>query len=120
MGIANDTGFNIQTIFTTDLAALQHNPATYYSLAGTININTANGLVQRSTIDIEMQIIKADGTALTGWFRERAVITPPGGSLYRLSGSEIRNHLYFATTPGNATLYVAAKKNGIVRQLPVI
>jgi hypothetical protein len=32
----------------------------------------------------------------------------------------MRNHLYFATAPGNGTLYVAVQKNGVVRQLPVI
>jgi hypothetical protein len=32
----------------------------------------------------------------------------------------LRNHLYFATAPGNATLFVAEKKNGIVAQLPVM
>ena len=72
-------------------------------------------------IDIEMQVIKVDGTAVTGWFYERAVITPPMvGVQYRLSGYAIRNYLYFATAPGNATLYVAAKKNGIITQLPVV
>jgi len=72
-------------------------------------------------IDIEMQVIKADRTAITGWFEGQAVITPPlAGMQYRLSGSMIRDHLYFATAPGNATLYVATKKNGIITQLPVV
>ncbi|KAK9364756.1 hypothetical protein V1509DRAFT_635331, partial [Lipomyces kononenkoae] len=51
-----------------------------------------------------------------------AVITvpEPGGPQCRLSGSAMRNFLYFATAPGNSTLYVAKKKNGIISQLPVI
>jgi len=58
-----------------------------------------------------MQIIKADGTAVTPWFRETAVITPLEAS-YRLSRNAMRNHLYFATAPGNTALFVAEKKNG--------
>jgi hypothetical protein len=67
-----------------------------------------------------MQIIKADGTAITGWFGERAVVTPVVGTHYRLSGSAIRHHLYSATALGNTALYVAVEKHGIVSQLPVI
>jgi len=104
-----------------DLAALQYNPATYYGPIFPLEINTAGGRVLRMVSRIEMQVIKADGTAVTEWFEERAVITPlMGGMRYRLSGNVIRDHLYFATAPGNAMLYVAVKKNGIVTQLPVV
>ena len=104
-----------------DLAALQYNPATYRGPVFPLNIDTAGGQVLRMGIRIEMQVIKADGTAVTEWFKERAVITPPTAAMqYRLSGSAIRDHLYFATAPGNVMLYVAAKKNGIITQLPVV
>jgi hypothetical protein len=70
---------------------------------------------------IETQIIKADGTVITPWFRQLAVVLPlQSGIQYRLSGRAIRNHLYFATAPGNANLFVAQKKNGITTQLPVV
>ncbi|KAK9326561.1 hypothetical protein V1520DRAFT_329899 [Lipomyces starkeyi] len=92
VSIANDTGSNKQTIFTTDL------------------------------IILEMQITEADGTAISSWFEEVAVITvpEPGAPQCRLSGNAMRNFLYFATAPGNLTLYVAKKKNGIISQLPVV
>src|SRR5271163_1385 len=117
----NDTGSNIQTIFPTDLAALRYDPSTYLGDLGMFAITTANGDAFRNRIMIEMQIIKADGTAITPWFWEVAVDTPlQSGMQWRLSGNAMRNHLYFATAPGNANLFVAEKKNGITTQLPVV
>ena len=117
----NDTGCNIQTLLPTDRAALGYNQLTYQGHLGAVNVGTANGVVRRRRIVIETQIIKADGTVITPWFRENAVILPPQpGIQYRLSGREIRNHLYFATAPGNANLFVAEKKSGITTQLPVV
>ena len=117
----NDTGSNIQTIFSTDLTALRYDQATYLGNLGALSITTAGGVIFRDRIMIEMQITKADGTAITPWFRETAVVTPlQAGIQHRLSGNAMRDHLYFATAPGNVTLFVAEKKNGITTQLPVI
>ncbi|KAK9319578.1 hypothetical protein V1517DRAFT_348948 [Lipomyces orientalis] len=122
VSIANDTGSDRQTIFATDLAFLDYNPYTYTGRLGPIFMSTASGGIYRKQIFIEMQISRADGTAVSPWFAEIAVITPaqPGVPQYRLSGNAMRNFLYFATSPGNTTLYVAEKKNGIISQLPVI
>ncbi|KAK9318986.1 hypothetical protein V1517DRAFT_79840 [Lipomyces orientalis] len=122
VSIANDTGSNTQTIFTTDLAFLGYNPHTYTGRLGPTFLSTASGGIYRQQIVLEMQIIEADGTAISSWFEEVAVITvpEPGVPLCRLSGNAMRNFLYFATAPGNSTLYVAKKKNGIISQLPVI
>ncbi len=65
-----------------------------------------------------MKMMKGDGTALTPWFLEQA--GSPQDFPPRLSGNVMRNHIYFATAPGNATLFVAQKKNGIVSQLPIM
>lgn len=117
----NDTGCNIQTLLPTDLAALGYNQLTYRGHRGTADLDTANGTIRRRRIVIETQIIKADGTVITPWFRQLAVVLPlQSGIQYRLSGRAIRNHLYFATAPGNANLFVAQKKNGITTQLPVV
>ena len=103
------------------MAALGYNQVTYLGSLGTLSITTAGGVIYRERIEIEMQITKADGTAVTPWFRENAVITPlQSGIQDRLSGNAMRNHLYFATAPGNANLFVAQKKNGITTQLPVV
>jgi hypothetical protein len=117
----NDTGCSIQTLFSTDLAALGYDRLTYRGHRGIANIRTGNGVIRRRRIVIETQIIKADGTAITPWFRQNAVVLPlQSGIQYRLSGRAIRNHLYFATAPGNTNLFVAQKKNGITTQLPVV
>ena len=116
----NDTGCSIQTLFSTDLDALGYDESTYRGHKGTTDISTANGVVSRRKIAIETQIVKADGTAITPWFEQNAVILPQSGLQYRLSGRAIRDHLYFATAPGNANLFVAQKKNGITTQLPVV
>ena len=116
----NDTGCSIQTLFSTDLTAVGYDQLTYRGHKGTADIGTANGVVSRRRIAIETQILKADGTAITPWFGQNAVVLPQSGIQYRLSGRAIRDHLYFATAPGNANLFVAQKKNGIVTQLPVV
>jgi hypothetical protein len=117
----NDTGSNLQTVFPTDLAALRYNQFTYRGCLGVFPTSTASGVVYQERVVIEMQIIKADGTTMTPWFRETAVVTPlQPGINYRLSGSAMRNHLYFATAPGNVNLFVAEKKSGITTQLPVM
>ena len=117
----NDTGCTLQTLFSADLTALGYSPLTYWGHRGTADITTGNGGIRRRVIVIETQITKADGTAITPWFTEDAMILPlQSGVQYRLSGSETRNHLFFATAPGNANLFVAQKKSGIVTQLPVV
>lgn len=111
----------MQTIFTTDLINLHYNPNTYQGRMGVIPVATANGVVAREWIMIEIQLIKANGTIASPWFRESALITPvQPGPQYRLSGTAMRNRLYFATAPGNTTLFISEKKNGIVTQLPVV
>lgn len=120
--IANDTGSNIQTVFISDLAQLNYNPNTYRCPLLPVTITTASGMVVRQQIYIEVQLCRVDGTAASPWFHEMAVITPatPGVDQTRLSGERIRNFFYFATAPGNAMLYIAMKKNGIVSQLPAV
>jgi len=120
--IANDTGSNVQTVFTSDLASLNYDPNTYRGLVEPAMVTTAGGVVVREQILIEMQLARADGTAASPWFPELAVITPitPEVQQARLSGEGIRKLFYFATAPGNETLYVAMKKGGIVSQLPAV
>src|SRR2546421_9953757 len=89
----NDTGSNLQTIFPTDLAALRYNQPTYQGYLGVFHIGTANGVALRERIVIEMQITKADGTTITPWFRENAVITPlqPGIQISALGKCDARS-----------------------------
>jgi len=117
--ILNDTGSNAQTIFRADLHNLLYNPQTYQGYRGVVRVTTAGGVVLREQIEIEMQVLKADGTGVSPWFREIGLVAPQALQ-FRLSGNAMRNHLYFATSPGNGILFVARKKNGIMAQLPVV
>jgi hypothetical protein len=118
--IVNDTGSNIQTIFTSDLQTLNYNQNTYRGNLGNEHIFTPAGPVHRALIRIQIQLADANGMEMTPWLLETAVITPSQLGLPRLSGLALCNSVYFATAPGNTTLYVAVKKNGIVSQLPVV
>ena len=60
---------------------------------GFVQVGTANGVVARERVIIEIQLIKADGTIVSPWFFETAVITPVqlGVMQLRLSGNAMRN-----------------------------
>src|SRR5215470_13883658 len=74
--IVNDTGSNIQTVFTSDLALLNYDPNTYQSPMGPAAITMASGVVVRQRIYIEVQSARVDGTAASPWFTELAMIMP--------------------------------------------
>lgn len=81
--IGNDTGSNILTIFPTDLIALRYDPQTYGGDMGIIAIDTPNGVCNREKVAVEIMLVRADGSPVTGWFVEAAAITPvtPGYQL---------------------------------------
>lgn len=117
--IHNDTDSNLLTLFDSDLAVLQFNQTLHNNaLQGIQLITTAAGQVYQSVISIEMQIVTSSLEELTPWFEEIAVIQQDGPDAIRLSGARMRDHLYFATAPGNHHLYVAQKKAGLMRLLP--
>ena len=58
------------------LTALGYNELTYRGHRGITDITTGNGVIRRRRIEIETQIITADGTAITPWFTQNAVILP--------------------------------------------
>ncbi|CAG8931552.1 unnamed protein product [Penicillium salamii] len=80
-------------------------------------LSTANGPIWLAHFTIEMQIINAASVALTPWFEQLAVVKHWGPDKIRLSGDKMREHLFFATAPGNRTLYVSNKKAGLMRTL---
>jgi hypothetical protein len=101
VGILNDTGSNLQTVFDNDLVSLGYNPQTYQGNMGQVYIETANGIVARQGIVVEMQLRKINWERASDWFVENGVIVPFGPNITRLSGSGVRSSLYFATAPGN-------------------
>ncbi|KAM5436677.1 hypothetical protein McanMca71_001793 [Microsporum canis] len=115
----NDTGSNMLTVFDTDLIALAI-PPTYGGFGSYVSMSTAGGQVQRQHIVVEVQLLDSQGNPVSDWVLEHGIVTPASLGTARLSGDGMRQYLYFATAPGNAHLYVAEKKNGIVQQLPVV
>lgn len=106
-------------VFMSDLLALQFNMVLHSAaVRGAMPIKTANGVVLQPLIYVDMQILTSAFVALTPWFRESAIVKPDSPGDARLSRAAMRNHLFFATAPGNAHLYVAQKKAGIIRDLP--
>ncbi len=82
------------------------------------------------TAKMEMRILRhgaeswpaAAVVPLTSWFSETFVVRDKdsSGIDVLLSGMAMRQHLYFATAPGNRNLYVAVSKHGIASELPPI
>ena len=82
------------------------------------DLQTANGIVQRHMLMVENATSRPPYARL---FFETAVQTDYVlGNNVRLSGWQMRRHLYFGTSPGNNHLYVAEKENGLVRQFPTV
>jgi len=112
--ICNDTGSNIQTVFTSDLKALNYDEDTYHGVLGMESVTTAAGAVERLSITIELMVLDSEGYRMTDWFRERATVLDDANreedGLERLSGKQIRKELYFATDRQNK-LFTGLSKN---------
>ncbi|CAG8216650.1 unnamed protein product [Penicillium salamii] len=80
--------------------------------------SSANGLVWLAHVSIEMQVLTSASVPLTPWFEQLAVVKQWGPNEARLSGDGMRDHLFFATSPGNRNLYVSTRKAGLMRVLP--
>ncbi|KAJ6108029.1 hypothetical protein N7523_009352 [Penicillium sp. IBT 18751x] len=103
--VCNDTGSNVLTLFMSDLMALQFDTALHgAAMQGATPISTANGQALQPLILVDLQILTSDFVALTPWFEEIAIVKPDNPGDVRLSGAAMRNHLFFATAPGNAYL----------------
>jgi hypothetical protein len=121
--VMNDTGSSIQGLFAADVASLNIDCLDYATNGGLLDsrfISTAGGEVERIVIQLEMQVVDLQGRSLTDWFITEILIQNPypDGPQYRLSGSEVRAHLFFATPRGNQCLAVSKTKTGLVSVLP--
>lgn len=116
--LLNDTGSTSQSVFQSDLSTLGLTPQ-YGGLGNIVSVVTANGQVDQRSIWIQVQLLRTDGTAVSDWIDEMGIISTEPETT-RLTGDLIRNHLYFATAPGNQYLYVAEKAHGILSQLPKV
>jgi hypothetical protein len=64
--------------------------------------------------NVDMKNPTVTFVSLTPCFREIAVVKPEIPEDARLTGAAMRKHLFFATVPGNANLYISEKKAGII------
>lgn len=124
----NDTGSNVQSMRRSDWNALK----TPDAMLMRDEMLTAGGMKDVYNVFLEIRIVKPEvkknaqnqevltgnHVPLTLWYVEMLRIVEDDESL--LSGETMRNHLYFATAPGNDKLYVSSKKNGVVADLPVV
>ena len=91
----NDTGSEMFILYSHEAWALGYN-ANIHATRPVI-IRTANGLVFRIAVLMELRVIRYDGQPLTGWLLEDSTIIPYTGTETRLSGSAVRRQLFFAT-----------------------
>ncbi|KAK7702813.1 hypothetical protein SLS64_009423 [Diaporthe eres] len=124
----NDTGSNVQSLRRSDWNALK----TATMSPQTAEMLTATGPRHVENVFLEVRIVKPEVTRnsqgqelstgqyvpLTVWYPELLRIVNDGDTL--LSGENMRNYLYFATAPGNETLYVSQRKQAMIDGLPVV
>lgn len=119
-----DSGSTNFSIFERDdLAMLGVNDAyPHWDMA--LPTATANGIVLRRYINLQVRVLsEGPGSEPIGpIFLEHCAVMPGFSQAgTRLSGMGLHRDLFVATAPdGAGFLYVAEKKNGIVRQLPVV
>lgn len=110
--VINDTGSSVLTILNTDLMYLGNLQA-YYGWSGDVFVTVANGNVERlHSLWVEIRFLVPETLEPWGpWILEQAVIRVD--AIDRLSGSGMRQHLFFGTSPLNAHVAVATTKYGM-------
>jgi hypothetical protein len=103
----NDTGSTMLSLKESEALCL--NPHLTINDVDRIEIITANGIKTVYGMMVDLQVVSNNGTALSEWFPEKAAIHSDSFFPFmRLSGSQVRNFLCFATLAGQADrLYVA-------------
>ncbi|KAK7747972.1 hypothetical protein SLS53_001224 [Cytospora paraplurivora] len=120
----NDTGSNLQNIHRSDWDALNTFGCglnlinivtpTREDIVGTVSLKIR--IIKKITQDTDDQMAAEQWSPLTTWFTETVRIVKDNDVL--LSGAEMRNHLFFATAPGNDRLLISERKQAIIDALP--
>lgn len=120
--IVNDTGSTHQSVFKTDLEKMNYDRNTYRGHTGNIQLYTANGIISRESLWVELRLLKPDKTPFGDWFLEQAKLDPANPPGDRFTGTRIRNEFLFATVPGRYHLYVAkvAQPHIIIKKISPI
>ena len=119
--MCNDTGSNVLTLYPFEILAMGL-PDHYTGWGDVVDIQTANGIIQRRKITIQVRLMSSDWlmTPLSDWMNEEAIVTLTDDDMRfnRLSGGMMRNKLFFATAPGSDMLFISNNKAGIMRDMP--
>lgn len=111
--VMNDTGSSILTILDVDLPHLG-DWTFYHGFAWNIEIADAAGPVESlKSLYVQVRLVHQDHTPWTKWVTELAIIRPIVPGIARLSGRGIREHFFFATTPGNNFVAVSRTKHDL-------
>ncbi len=106
--VANDTGSDLLLLHPTDIVALGVDND-YAFWGPNEDVVTANGVVCRRTLKLQVRIFSCSGDQRTSdWFDEWAAIGRPHDHFLRLSGAQVRNHFLFATSRGNGALAIGS------------
>ena len=119
--LLDDTGSKFLDLYLDDLALLGIQPG-YNGWVGLVWLATANGIVHRDTLLAMAFVNDGNGVATMNPTVVRcAVNLTMSQNQTRCSGMFLRTALFTATAPdGAGVLFVAVKKNGVVRQLTVV
>ena len=121
VGVLNDTGSDIMTLLTTDLPYLG-SFAFYFGWCMDMEVQDAGGRTETlRSLWVQVRLVEMQEGAhvpWSSWINENAIIRESMHGILRLSGARIRQHLYFATGPGNRTLAVSINRTGLMSHLP--
>lgn len=114
VSVINDTGSNIMVIFHDDLARLGR--TSYFNgWTGTVDVGDASGRLEKfQRILLQVRLVNRQHEPITDWMDEYAICKPGGPNMPRVTGFAIRQHLFFATPPGNNYVAVGTDKAGIM------
>lgn len=114
ISVLNDTGSDVLTIFNTDLTSLG-NHEQYTGWLGFVDICGCNGDVEMLlSLMVEIRLVRPGSLVPWGnWLSEEAILRQPAQGVARLSGSLMRERLFFGTRPGNYQVAVSDTKGGL-------
>ena len=116
VAVLNDTGSSVMTLFSYEAHQLGWQPALFP--AQQIQIQSAYGISLQPCIRVLARVYDYNGSAITDWFGEWVVLRNYTGIEIRLSGANVRNHLYIGTAPRLPNVYMAQTKTHLARILP--
>lgn len=114
INVLKDTGSDILTIFNTDFMSLG-NSEQYTGLLGYVYIGGCDGHVELLlSLLVDIRLVRPGSLVPWGnWLREEAIIRRLTEGVTRLSGSLMRDCLFFGTRPGNNQVAVSLTKGGL-------